>query len=596
MKLLHLCYLFCLLDTIYGRKSFLQLIPNSDNVVYDGRYWPGVGHKWRGGGGPLNQFGLDFEHSGFNWDHQLCMKDSDGDGRTNGEELGDPECRWTVGSTPARTTGITHPGKADVPPAPGSTSASPAPQKIADADDEDGDDDDDAERGEKQGHGEPHEGEKPDLSPRDGPSRGRPGLATSAIGAYPGWTGALHVHGHLMINASADGVHIHGVLAGLEPNATGGWHVHMGIACSDADEVRGHFVRDDGADPWAPVKYESSGLGTAEVNLNFGAFQFHELLGHAVVIHAANGSRVGCGLIETSDASVAVGAYPGYSGALVPKGVVTVQELDKGIHLSGVVVGLENRVNGGWHIHEGTTCADAGGHLFHASATDADDPWKQVKYASSDSGVARLLLSFDDLEFHDVLGRALVVHAANGDKIACGLIRQGTRRGGCRARGCPKIYSPICGSDAKTYANDCLFARAQCRDPTLTLVKYEACFTQGCQPRACPKNYQPLCGTDGMTYPNECALQNAACQYKSLKVNHEGECTENSEKHRPPMPNSGDIVVVIIVAAVLALGVGGVVVYKVHLKKSRGYQDTMGGMDVVPDAVTGVPAKDLPQP
>lgn len=29
------------------------------------------------------------------------MKDSDGDGRTNGEELGDPGCKWNVGDKPA---------------------------------------------------------------------------------------------------------------------------------------------------------------------------------------------------------------------------------------------------------------------------------------------------------------------------------------------------------------------------------------------------------------------------------------------------------------------------------------------------------------
>ena len=44
------------------------------------------------------------------WTRELCQKDSDGDGRTNGEELGDPSCTWVPGSTPEITTGITHPG------------------------------------------------------------------------------------------------------------------------------------------------------------------------------------------------------------------------------------------------------------------------------------------------------------------------------------------------------------------------------------------------------------------------------------------------------------------------------------------------------
>ena len=37
--------------------------------------------------------------------------DSDGDGRSNGEELGDPECVWTQGTEPQRTAELSHPGK-----------------------------------------------------------------------------------------------------------------------------------------------------------------------------------------------------------------------------------------------------------------------------------------------------------------------------------------------------------------------------------------------------------------------------------------------------------------------------------------------------
>ncbi|KAL4236657.1 hypothetical protein ACF0H5_005042 [Mactra antiquata] len=39
--------------------------------------------------------------------------DSDGDGKTNGMELGDPNCEWTMGSTPMYTSGLSHPGICD---------------------------------------------------------------------------------------------------------------------------------------------------------------------------------------------------------------------------------------------------------------------------------------------------------------------------------------------------------------------------------------------------------------------------------------------------------------------------------------------------
>lgn len=47
------------------------------------------------------------------WTRELCQKDSDGDGRTNGEELGDPNCVWRVGDIPTSSTGLSHPGQSD---------------------------------------------------------------------------------------------------------------------------------------------------------------------------------------------------------------------------------------------------------------------------------------------------------------------------------------------------------------------------------------------------------------------------------------------------------------------------------------------------
>ena len=44
------------------------------------------------------------------WTVELCRKDSDGDGQTNGQELGDPHCRWTIGTQADRTAVVTHPG------------------------------------------------------------------------------------------------------------------------------------------------------------------------------------------------------------------------------------------------------------------------------------------------------------------------------------------------------------------------------------------------------------------------------------------------------------------------------------------------------
>ncbi|ETV74801.1 hypothetical protein H257_10865 [Aphanomyces astaci] len=87
---------------------FPARIPNGNKVANVGA----LGHINPAGGGPLNPFGMAFEDAEMMWTLQLCQADSDTDGATNGEELGDPCCTWTVGATLTTTT-ATHPGKAD---------------------------------------------------------------------------------------------------------------------------------------------------------------------------------------------------------------------------------------------------------------------------------------------------------------------------------------------------------------------------------------------------------------------------------------------------------------------------------------------------
>ncbi len=92
-------------------------------------------HDRAGGGRPWNPFGDElflanggvvdtsssidaFDDAFIWWNAAICNADSDGDGQTNGQELGDPECIWTGGAA-ARTTDISAPGNPD------STSADP---------------------------------------------------------------------------------------------------------------------------------------------------------------------------------------------------------------------------------------------------------------------------------------------------------------------------------------------------------------------------------------------------------------------------------------------------------------------------------------
>lgn len=110
LKILLAC---ALVSSSIGYKMFQDRIPNGASVPNScnkNYLWQGVGHFNNGGGGERNPFGIDFYKNGKKWDRCLCETDSDGDGKTNGEELGDPLCKWEPGDVPHTTIGLSHPG------------------------------------------------------------------------------------------------------------------------------------------------------------------------------------------------------------------------------------------------------------------------------------------------------------------------------------------------------------------------------------------------------------------------------------------------------------------------------------------------------
>ncbi|KAG6622212.1 mRNA splicing factor [Phytophthora cinnamomi] len=94
-----------------ARPSFVARIPNGNGVSGVAA----LGHVNPSGGGATNAFGRAFGTAGHQWTTGLCQADSDGDGATNGEELGDPCCSWAPstgfgGQSSVARLSPTHPG------------------------------------------------------------------------------------------------------------------------------------------------------------------------------------------------------------------------------------------------------------------------------------------------------------------------------------------------------------------------------------------------------------------------------------------------------------------------------------------------------
>ena len=153
--------------SVQSYRGYVSMSPNGASVPDPGSggYVAAIGHTSHSGGGKRNSYGLDFARAQHTWSAALCIKDSDGDGFTNGggaspwgvdggqsdtrapsgglaassarhshactfktctgtvlrppsPELGDPCCVWRTGATPRWVDGLSMPGESASTPAP----------------------------------------------------------------------------------------------------------------------------------------------------------------------------------------------------------------------------------------------------------------------------------------------------------------------------------------------------------------------------------------------------------------------------------------------------------------------------------------------
>jgi len=126
----------------------------------------------------------------------------------------------------------------------------------------------------------------------------------AAMGRYPGFDGSLAVSGTVTVAYRTDDTFkFEYDLAGVEADCeTCGVHIHSGTSCATHEQVLGHEWNSGMVqDLWTPAggaTYHADD-DRAEGHFSlYNGFGYGRNLAHAVVVHAKNGTRVGCGVLE----------------------------------------------------------------------------------------------------------------------------------------------------------------------------------------------------------------------------------------------------------------------------------------------------------
>lgn len=205
-----------------------------------------------------------------------------------------------------------------------------------------------------------------------------------------------------LLQVEVDGS-VTGLMVGFPPRGVGKWR--LADSCSDPE--RGDWLL-----------WESDNFGTVIIDAIVGN-SLASISGKSLSFFSDDDAELACGTVEpiVDGSFQAVSDYPEEDGGVV--GVLLYTSIGKGVHLEGVIAGLEPNSSADLSTHEGYTC--------HEHEGVGESFYDGIKYASDDKGVAIVSGRLQD-NIREVERRATIVGGRSGCGVSGPLMATTSRR------------------------------------------------------------------------------------------------------------------------------------------------------------------------